>query len=111
MEAQEIESVYLFEKEKKFSNVYRNYSETDSLILFKNKTFRKSYSYFGFDEINKTVFTGNWKKNEGVIVLHINKKIDSVNVISVIPFTINYRIKIKSLKPTDEKSRKLKRIK
>jgi len=111
IKAQEVESVYLFKKEKVFSNVHRNYSETDSLILFKNKTFRKSYSYFGFDEVDKRIFVGNWKKDKKRLMLHINSKIDSVNLESVIPFTIIYRFKTKYLKPIDEDVKRLKRIK
>ncbi len=111
IKAQEVESVYLFKKETVFSNVHRNYSETDSLILFKNKTFRKSYSYFGFDEVDKRIFEGNWKKDKNKLMLHVNSKIDSVNLESVIPFTIIYRVKTKYLKPIDEDAKRLKRIK
>lgn len=93
-----------------FSNVHKNYSETDSLILFKNKTFVKSYSYFGFDEIDKKVFAGNWKKDKNILTLHVNNKIDSVNSESVIPFTIIYIFKTKYLKPIDENVKRLKRI-
>lgn len=110
VKSQEIESVYLYKKDNKFENKYKNFIEKDSLVLFKDNTFKKIYSYFGFDEIAKEDFSGKWFVKKNSLTLIVLKR-DSLKSKIFKPFEINYQIKKKKLISKSADVKNLKKLK
>lgn len=83
---QEIKSIYVKVNKVTFSNHYKNYAEYDSIYLYKDSSFRKSYAYLGFDELNKTNFIGKWKIKNKNLHLYFQKRDDSSKIVEIEPF-------------------------
>ncbi len=92
LDAQKIHSVYVQIKRETFKNHYKNYSEYDSIILYKDSTFKKTHSYFGFDEIDKKSYSGNWSKSNKELKLFVTKRKDSSKVSKIEPFELSFKI-------------------
>lgn len=101
--AQKVESIYVLTKKETFANKYENFTKRDSLVLYKDSTFRREKNYWGFDEINNEVYLGKWKFSKELLLLKAEKRDDSSKVTSIEPFET--RIKINHLK------RKYRRVK
>lgn len=72
--SQEIHSEYKFKKEKTksrfLSDVKWYYRELDSLVLFENGTFFRSYK-FNYHEFTYLDYKGNWKIVKDTLVLEL----------------------------------------
>ena len=79
--AQKVDAIYVLTKKEKFANHYKNYSERDSLVLYKDSTFRKENHYIGFDEIDKSILLGKWKFSKKSLLLKVEKEDDSSRII------------------------------
>lgn len=102
--SQKVESIYVLTKERRFNNYYKNYTERDSIVLYKDSTFRRENNYWGFDEIHNKIFLGKWKFSKEYLLLKAEKRDDSSKVTSLEPFeTI---IKLNHLKKNTKKSNK-----
>jgi|GEM_PF-2253030 len=84
--SQKVESIYVLTKKEKFNNHYKNYTERDSLVLYKDSTFRRENNYSGFDEINKDIIIGKWRFSKKYLLLKAEKRDDSSKVTSIEPF-------------------------
>jgi hypothetical protein len=76
--SQEIHSEYLFKKEKVKSRflsngIKWNYSELDSLVLFKNGSFYRK-RFYHYHEINYSEQKGDWKIDNGILYLNSNQE-------------------------------------
>lgn len=100
--AQKVESIYVLTKNEKFKNHYKNYTERDSLVLYKDSTFRRENNYWGFDEVNDEVFLGKWKISKELLLLKVLKRDDSSKISKIKPFETS--VKINHLKKSSEKS-------
>lgn len=79
--AQKVESIYVLTKKEKFNNHYKNYTERDSLVLYKDSTFRRESNYWGFDEIDQKILFGKWKFSKESLLLKVEKQEDSSRTI------------------------------
>ena len=72
--SQEIESIYKFKKEnvkrQLFSKSKWNYYELDSLILYKNKQFKR-FLFYNYHSINNSELKGKWSTENNFIILDI----------------------------------------
>jgi hypothetical protein len=75
--SQKIHSEYKFKREKTksrlFSGVKWNYFELDSLVLYKDKTFHRTFSY-RFHELGYSEFRGKWNIKNDTLKLNIKQK-------------------------------------
>ncbi|MCP2037566.1 hypothetical protein L1282_000662 [Chryseobacterium sp. HSC-36S06] len=81
--SQKTQSIYVLTKKEKFANHYKNYTERDSLVLYKDSTFRRENNYWGFDEIDKSILFGKWKFSKKSLILKVEKKDDSSRILIV----------------------------
>lgn len=79
---QELHSVYVLDEKKQYAKKNQNYNQRDSLVLYKDFTFRKDYNYLGFCEIDSKILLGNWKLSKKSLLLNIEKRKDSAQIIS-----------------------------
>jgi len=79
--SQKLHSIYTLTKKEKFTNHYKNYTERDSLVLYKDSTFRRESNYWGFDEIDSKVLFGKWKFSKQSLLLKVEKQEDSSRTI------------------------------
>ena len=79
--SQKVESIYVLTKKEKFNNHYKNYTERDSLVLYKDSTFRRESNYWGFDEIDQKILFGKWKFSKESLLLKVEKQEDSSRTI------------------------------
>lgn len=71
MFSQEIHSIYKFKKQKQ-KRIF-TYYVLDSLVLYKNGNFHNSYTYI-YHEIAYSQTKGNWKIENGILILDVNEK-------------------------------------
>ena len=83
MNAQKVNSIYVKSEEKRFKNQYRNFKTRDSIVLYKDSTFRKEENYWGFDELDSKVLYGKWKFTGRFLFLKVEKRKDSSQTISL----------------------------
>ena len=81
--AQNVDAIYVLTKKEKFNNHYKNYTERDSLVLYKDSTFRRESNYWGFDEIDQKILFGRWKFSKESLLLKVEKQEDSSRTIMV----------------------------
>lgn len=93
--SQEIHSIYKFKKQQQ--KKLFNYYELDSLVLYKNGSFYQTYSY-NYHEINYSEIKGDWKIENGILILSVNEKNDSKNNPNWEKTLAKYRYKIKRKK-------------
>ncbi|MNK31085.1 hypothetical protein D3C87_495080 [compost metagenome] len=96
--SQKLHSIYTLTKKKKFTNHYKNYIERDSLVLYKDSTFRKENHYSGFDEIDKSILFGKWKFSKKSLLLKVEKEDDSSRIIMMNETQIINRSQLKKYK-------------
>jgi len=96
--SQKIHSIYALTKKEKFANHYKNYIERDSLVLYKDSTFRKENHYSGFDEINKSILFGKWKFSKKSLLLKVEKEDDSSRIIMMNEIQIINRNQLRKYK-------------
>lgn len=84
--SQKVESIYVLTKKEKFANKYENFTNRDSLVLYKDSTFRRENNYWGFDEINNEVFLGKWQISKELLFLKVLKRDDSSKISKIEPF-------------------------
>lgn len=98
IKSQKIHSIYVLNKKEKFANHYKNYSERDSLVLYKDSTFRRENNYSGFDEIDKSILFGKWKFSKKSLLLKVEKEDDSSRIIMMNETQIIYRNHLRKYK-------------
>ncbi len=96
--SQKVESIYVLTKKEKFTNHYQNYTERDSIVLYKDSTFRRENHYWGFDEVDNKILFGKWKFSKKHLVLNVKKRADSSRTIKLIETQIINRSQLKKYK-------------
>ena len=96
--AQNVDAIYVLTKKEKFNNHYKNYIERDSLVLYKDSTFRRENNYSGFDEIDKSILFGKWKFSKKSLLLKVEKEDDSSRIIMMNETQIIYRNHLRKYK-------------
>jgi len=74
--SQNVDAIYVLTKKEKFNNHYKNYTERDSLVLYKDSTFRRESNYWGFDEIDSKILFGKWKFSKESLLLNVKQRAD-----------------------------------
>ena len=120
MVSQEIQSEYVYKKEKNKqkseSGTKWNYVDSDSLVLYENGTFHR-IKFYNYHEIIYSELKGNWKIENDTLILNIKmeKESESDKKWSEINSTIIYQIKKRKIKPINGQefwaTRNLKRVK
>lgn len=77
VQSQEVHTIYVLTRKNFYSNKYKNYTEKDSIVLYKDKTFKRIQNYWGFDELDNKTFVGKWSFSKRLLFLEIQKKQDS----------------------------------
>ncbi|WDF46930.1 hypothetical protein PQ459_00275 [Chryseobacterium sp. KACC 21268] len=102
IKGQKIHSIYVLIKKEKFANHYKNYIERDSLVLYKDSTFRKENHYSGFDEIDKSILFGKWKFSKKSLQLIIQKREDSFRITMLNETQIINRSQLRKYKKSNQ---------
>ncbi len=76
--SQKVESIYVLTRKNIYSNKYKNHTEKDSIILFKDKTFKRIQIYWGFDEFDNKTYLGEWSFSKRLLLLNLQRKQDSL---------------------------------
>lgn len=92
---QKVHSIYVLTTKEKFSNSFQDFTKRDSIVLYKDSTFRRENNYWGFDEIEKNIFRGKWMISKELLILKVEKREDSSKVKNL---ESNFIIQIKDLK-------------
>lgn len=100
--AQKVESIYVLTKKEKFNNHYKNYTDRDSLVLYKDSTFRRESNYWGFDEIDQKILFGKWKFSKESLLLKVKKRADSSQTIMLNETQIIKRNQLRKYKKSNQ---------
>ncbi len=76
--SQKVESIYVLTRKNIYSNKYKNHTEKDSIILYKDKTFKRIQNYWGFDELDNKTYLGEWSFSKRLLLLKLQRKQDSL---------------------------------
>ena len=104
MVSQEIQSEYVYKKEKTIKKskggIKWHYIDSDSLVLYKNGTFHRT-KFYHYHEIIYSELKGEWKIENDILILNIKleKESKSDKKWTEINETLSYRIKSRKIKP------------